>query len=247
LEGDPAKPLGRVRSAVRAGWRAWASHFWTTTALLGALTALWQLPQELVRRRTPQGLSIGLEIVIGAAQAVWWAPVLAGQIAFSLWLFRGHGASVRVFLAGARRSAAMAAYWVILNTAAAVAGRLPQSSGEDLGWRDGLFVVVALVGLYFFLRTAYAPAVLVDLRMGPLAAIRQSWGLTRGRVWPLALLAALSFVAWIILFVIGARSFAVAGSLLSLCFGPLLSLSYINLYFDSQGRVAIPGPENSTR
>ena len=60
-----------------------------------------------------------------------------------------------------------------------------------------LFAVIFVVAARFIV---LAPAIVIDGTMSPAAAIRRSWNLTKGNIWPLAFFLFLLAVAYLVLF-----------------------------------------------
>jgi hypothetical protein len=107
---------------------------------------------------------------------------------------------------------------------------LPSSPGEDLSWLDGLEFAVGVVVIFLFVRLAMAPALLADVRRGPLWAFASSWVLTRRRFWPLLGFGLLHFLVLILLHVVtGGRRLAVL-AIFHLGAYPVSCLAYVSLY-----------------
>jgi hypothetical protein len=222
--------LATVLGAVRAAARTWRSTFWATTVAVGVVSVLWQIPTLALQKIAPAKMTLAQQLITDVVSALWWSPVLAGQLAFCLSVCRGGSPAVGSFLTGLRRVGPLAATSAIYWCWSSLVAALPSTSGDALAWRDALWALVALVSLYAFVRLSFTPVVIVDLHLGVAAAVRRSWALTRKRSWRIVRFGALMILAWIVLFAVSFKRVALAGALFSLSVGPLLTLSYVNLY-----------------
>lgn len=94
-------------------------------------------------------------------------------------------------------------------------------------------VLVAIVGfIYINMRLMFATYLIVDTNTGVIAALKQSWQLTRGEVWTIVKLALLS----ILVVVLGALALVV-GLLVAI---PVIAFAYAHLYLTLVARNQAP-------
>lgn len=225
-----------VRKSLRVAARGWRSEFWLVTALLAVLPALWELPRILLSRSGVLPAGRLSEFIVSMADAIWWSPVLAGQIGFCIVLNRRGTATLRSFLNGLRQTPRNTMFWILVFGAIELSALVPTSSGDDLQWHDGLSIALPGVLLFGISRVAFTPAIIEDLGIDTLSALHRSWVVTRGRLLLVTRFFVVIVIATGIIYLVVGRQADAAAVASSLSVGPLISLGYVALYLSISPR-----------
>jgi len=227
---NPPRGPPEVFHAFAAAAQTWRANPWSVLLMLGVVSLVWAVPWILYEE-TLKAVRVGLwGPVLMIVESLWWAPVLAVQLRFALVLSRGHRLSAHDLFKGLRMSGSMAVISGLWILPFALSDLLPETPGEDIGWREGVGFAVALAGIYFFVRLSMAPVLAADARRGPFWALANSWVLTTRRFWPLVGFGLLHLVVLLLLYLLtgGRRPASFAIFDLGIC--PLSCLAYVSLY-----------------
>src|SRR3989344_757157 len=91
-------------------------------------------------------------------------------------------------------------------------------------------ILVIIPGIFWAVRFSLSPIILIDMRVGPIKAMRDSWALTRGKFWKL-----LGF--WIVTAILNVLGFVIFGIGLLVTI-PVSTLAAIYVYRELSKRLA---------